>query len=944
MFALLAKAAAPLLSKGSRRILLILLLFFVSGACGLLYQVVWARKLVLLFGTTAYAVSTVLSIFFLGLGFGSLYGGRLADRTPRPLLLYGVFEMVIGLWALFFIVAIGRGESAVVWVLRAGAFSRHAGIALRALLALGFLLVPVLLMGATLPLLAKAVSTDPRVRGLRIGALYSLNTFGAVAGCALAGFMILPRLGYTRSTLVGAAGNCAVGLLAMAYAHRRAVPQPASPPLTDHASGEPFAVRFANALVLVCFGVSGFCALALEVLWTRLLTLVFLGTTYAFTTMLTTLLCGLAVGSACAAALVDRRRHPVSLFGCIEMLIGAAALLMLSLFVGLPKRLLDMQVQAGFDWERIVQAKFLLSFLVLFAPTFLFGMTFPIVVKALTAGHARLGRDVGRLYSVNTFGGVAGALAGGYVLIPMLGTHQSIEFLSWLLFGAGAALVLACPTRGRAPKLAALVAGLALMALAERRAPADVGFALNDGYVPKSHRVLDYREGVEGTVVIAEPQDNPTGSNRTLFINAVQATVSIEKGVKMNRFQGVLPLLFNRDPRRVLFMCFGSGITAGTLGLYDFERIDAVEIAPDVLDVASFFAADNFDVLENPRIRTIVDDGRNFLLTTKDRYDVITFEPMPLALAGVSTFYTREYYALCLEHLTPGGLVSQWVPLHSLDPGIVRSLVHTFTRVFPEYCVWFVNADLFLIGSDQPLRIDWPRLRERLTRPRIERALRETGFGDLVEVVSCFLMGKENTDRYVQGGAVMVDDRPWAEFVAPKLMYETRKAVPKALAELAPLCESPSALVDTGGLSDAEARTLLERIDRRHQAKLKDLEGLEVYYSGTFGAEPEAHFKEALAIDQDDYNARYYLREITTARVQRFLDWEEEEKALACLEDALKYVPDEPELHRLAADVLYEREEIEQARRHYDRYAALGGTDPRALDRRRELAHRRPAP
>jgi len=940
VFELLAKAAAPLVSKGSRRILVILLLFFVSGACGLLYQVVWARKLVLLFGTTSYAVSTVLSIFFLGLGLGSLWGGRLADRTPRPLLLYGTFEVIVGLWALFFILAIGRGESAVVWLLRACAFSRHVGIALRALLALAFLLVPVLLMGATLPLLAKAVSTDPRVRGLRIGALYSLNTFGAVAGCALAGFMILPRLGYTRSTLAGAAANLAVGLLAMAYAHRTAVPQHASPALTDQASAQPFTIRFANTLVLVCFALSGFCALALEVLWTRLLTLVFLGTTYAFTTMLTTLLCGLAVGSACAAPLVDRRRHPVFLFGFVEMLIGSAALLMLSLFVGLPKRLLDMQVQAGFDWERIVQAKFLLSFTVLFAPTFLFGMTFPIVVKALTAGQARLGRDIGRLYCVNTFGGVAGALAGGYVLIPMLGTHHSIELLSWLLFGAGAALVLACPTRGRAPKLAALVAGLALMALAQRRAPADVALALNDGYVPKDHRVLDYREGVEGTVVIAEPQDNTAGSNRTLFINAVQATVSIEKGVKMNRFQGVLPLVFNRDPQRVLFMCFGSGITAGTLGLYDFERIDAVEIAPDVLDVASFFAADNFDVLDNPRIRTIVDDGRNFLLTTKDRYDVITFEPMPLALAGVSTFYTREYYTLCLEHLAPGGLVSQWVPLHSLDP----ALVHTFTRVFPEYGLWFVNADLFLIGSDQPLRIDWPRLSERLTRPRIQRALHETGFGDLVEVVSCFLMGKENTDRYVQGGAMMVDDRPWAEFVAPKLMYETRTAVPKALAELAPLCESPSALVDTGALSDADARTLLERIDRRHQAKLKDLHGLELYYSGTFGAEPEAHFKEALAIDRDDYNARYYLTEITAARVQRFLDWEEEQKALACLEDALKYLPDEPELHRLVADLLYERDAIEQASRHYDRYAALGGTDQKALDRRRELAHRRPAP
>ena len=284
--------------------------------------------------------------------------------------------------------------------------------------------------------------------------------------------------------------------------------------------------------------------------------------------------------------------------------------------------------------------------------------------------------------------------------------------------------------------------------------------------------MIHYREGVEGTVVVSEPKEDTTGANRVLWINAVQATASIEKGVKMNRLQGVLPLLLHPGPREALFMCFGSGITAGTLAIAGFDRIDAVEISRDVLDAAPLFSKDNFGVVENPKVNLVVDDGRNFLLTTKKHYDVITFEPMPLALAGVSTFYTQEYYQLCLDHLAPGGIVSQWVPLHSLSADLVRSLLYTFTSVFPEYCIWFVNADLFITGSNAPLVVDYAVARERIAQEPLHAALEEVGLDEASELLACFFMGKDTVERYVQGGEVMSDDRPWAEFVAPKLMYE----------------------------------------------------------------------------------------------------------------------------------------------------------------------------
>lgn len=912
----------------------VLAFFFVSGACGLLYQVVWTRQFVLLFGAASYAVSTVLSVFFLGLGAGSLLGGRLADRVRRPLFVYGAFEIIIGLSALALIVLLRQGEAAVVEILRFSAGSRAMAIGLRALLALVFLIVPVTLMGATLPLLARFVAHESRRYAIRIGALYTLNTLGAVAGCALTGFVLIAHFGYTKTLWLGAAGNIGVGLAAMALDRLRGardVVAAGAYGSEDQSAAAIFPAARPEVL-LAAFALSGFCALALEVLWTRLLVIVFLGTTYAFTTMLATLLFGIAAGSAAASALAGRRWNASLALGLVEILFGLSCLAMLPLFADLPERLRQFQFASGYHWEQLVRAKFFLSASVLVIPSFFSGMTFPLAVRAFSAGRACLGEDVGALYGANTFGGVVGALTGGYVLIPLLGTHHGIVVLSWLLFAAGLAIIVSTPLRWHMVKAALAVCCVALMAGAQAYlAPGDVCQALNAGYVPASDTIHYYREGVEATVLVSEAKDARPGSDRTLWINAVQATATIEKGVKMNRLQGVLPMLFDRDPKRVLFMCFGSGITAGTLSLWDFDRIDAVEISRDVLQAAPQFAADNFNVAENPSVRFTIDDGRNFLLTTPNRYDVITFEPMPLALAGVSTFYTREYYELCLDRLAPGGLVSQWVPLHSLNTDVVRSLVYTFTEAFPEYCAFFVNADLFLIGSNEPLRIDYPRVVERLNRPTIAAALYAVGLSDVEEVLTSFFMGKSHIDAYARGGQTMTDDCPWAEFLAPKLMYEAN--VPSILAAITPHFESPVTMLDTGELPADEIQHVLDRLERRARAKAHDLIALKEYYGGFIADQPAKLFIESLDIDPDDHNAQYYLKQIALSRAEFEIGGREPARAIAILEEALRYAPNEPELHVMLGDVYFDQQQPEQARDQYRRYLELGGTLPRARDR-----------
>lgn len=895
----------------------VLLFFCVSGACGLLYQVVWTRKLVLLFGTTAYAVSTVLSIFFLGLGFGSLWGGRLADRNARPLRLYGIFELLIGAWAIVFILAVNLSESGVAGLLSLFQGSRGLGIVLRAIMAAGLLAVPVVLMGATLPLLAKFVDRAPKSRGFRVGALYTVNTFGAVTGCYLAGFYLIEHFGYTVTTLFGASANVFIGVLALLMSSRiegasRDLEEPrAEAPVLAHTGEAPLA-RGQVMLILGAFAVSGFCALALEVLWTRLLAIVFLGTTYAYSAMLTTLLCGIALGGGAASLFVDRIRADSAALGRVLCATGVASLLVLPWIAGLPEQVQTLQQSTSNDWAGIVRGTFLLSFGVLFLPTFCFGMTFPIVVKALSGLHARLGRDMGVLYSANTFGGVLGAAAGGFLLLPLLGAHNSILLLSSLLFFCGLLLVAACPTSSI--PLRALVALIALCAggLAWSRAPEDVSLALNSGYIPEDHHVLFYREGIEGTVAVSEPVQETEGSNRVLWINRVQATASIERGVKMNRLQGALPLLFDRDPTEVLFMCFGSGVTCGTLAQGGFERIDAVEISPDVLRAAPLFAADNLGVIENPAVNFHIDDGRNYLLTTHNRYDVITFEPMPLALAGVSTFYTQEYYRLCFNRLKPKGIVSQWVPFHSLSPELVKSLVHTFTTVFPEYCAFFINADLFLIGSNAPLAIDYARAAERLESDTLREALADAGLRDTIEVVASFLLDKAGVDAFAQGGEAMSDDLPWAEFLAPRLVYAGN--VPATLALAEPLVSSPLGTIVPGTASEE----MLAAIERRHQARRHDLLGLQRYYGGMIaGTEVPDTFIASLEIDPSDYNAQYYLKQSVVPIASAMIRWEEFQEVEDLLSRSLRFLPEDPDLHRLL-------EELREAQKTAEEAAAQG--------------------
>lgn len=790
----------------SRTYPLLLALFFLSGACGLVYQVVWLRTLSLVFGTTTFAVSAVVSSFMAGLGLGSYLSGRYLAHRGRALRLFGAMEVGVGLYALllpWLLVSVARSFTRAVAGLGLGVYPESV---LKLALSFAVLLLPTSLMGATLPLLAEHTVERFGHLGTRVGRLYALNTFGAAVGCFVAGFAAIPALGVTGTTWATAALNFTVGALAIALGGgvtRAAAPEGRPEDAAPPALYPNEALRWA----IVAFAVSGFAGLGLEVAWTRLITLIFTGTTYAFTTMLAVYLVGIAAGSLAFGRIADRSPDPLRLFGMVEIAIGISVLGLAPLFPHGSRWVADLTAALGGGWLAEAGAKFAVGAVLLLLPTFLFGTTFPVVWRVATRSMAGLGATIGRLYAANVAGGIAGGVAAGFVLVPALGTDLTLRVLCGALLALGLLLVMASPLATARAKLVA-AAGVALGAgLAVITGFSDVSQAIHRQWLQPGERVSFYREGAEATVWVAESR-----TAKRILVNGSQATGTLMAASAINRLQGVLPFLFERMPRRVLAICFGSGTTFGTVSEFPLARVDGVEIAPQVIQAAPRFLRENYDVLRNPRFRLHLDDGRNFLLKSRDRYDAITMEPMHPAKTGVVNFYTVDFYALCRAHLEPGGVLSQWVPLYNLQPSDVKMLYRSFTESFPHAVVFLYGYDTFMVGSDRPLDLSAARFLGRIPSERLRQDLAALALDTPAHMLSTVLMGRDAMARFADGAPAVTDDRPLVEFTGPKSLHGP-DTIPVNLKALLPYAEPATRFLSTQpGAGDSRLREELESL------------------------------------------------------------------------------------------------------------------------------------
>jgi spermidine synthase len=741
-------------------------IFFASGTAGLVYEVLWTRQLALIFGATTYAVSTVLATFMGGLALGSYVFGRWIDRRDNPLWAYAALEVVIGLYALLVPALFGALRPAYVLLLQAELPYSLLALA-RALLAACVLIVPATLMGGTFPILARFWVRTRSDVGRGAGILYFVNTAGAISGCVLAGFYLIEVFGISGTTWIAAATSISAGVAGALLATMvGASPQVVGAEERADESADESAIVAAPVARLVLFGIglSGFTSLAYEVLWTRALLRYLYNSTYAFTTMLATFLAGIALGSAIYTTWLRRSRRPVALFAVLQMLVGVGFVLSSRLFVDLPATTAALiGVQNVGSFGQSLATMLVGSMLVLLPPTIFLGASFPLATDICARTLATLGHTVGRVYAVNTFGAILGSLGSGFVLIPAIGMQRTLMLLIVLNVSL-AALLMVVAASSAAGRLRGLATGIAVVALAFVLLPGDL---FRRTFPPPGQELVYYREGATDTVGVV----SVAGQRSILYEDRRGTAGTISYG--WNFFFGHLPMLLHPGtPRHVLHICFGVGNSLSAVAAHDeLERVDNVELSPHVVGAAPYFWT-NEGVIDHPKVRTIIDDGRNYVMATREQYDVIMLEPPETFTAGVIHLYTREFYEDALARLAPDGLMMQWIPSGEAPLEQERMLFRAFADVFPHVTAWrqMDSGCILLIGSRQPLTIDYQRLVERMARPKVRRDMELSKVRGVDHLLSFFIFDDAAFREFASGVPAVTDDLTVLDFTIPRYL------------------------------------------------------------------------------------------------------------------------------------------------------------------------------
>jgi spermidine synthase len=725
-----------------RRFLPVLLLLFVgSGAAALVYEVVWFQLLQLVIGVSAISLGVLLGTFMGGLCLGSLLFPRFVPPGYHPLRVYALIEAAIGLIGLLVLVAVPL----VAGVYTAWAGPGIPGLLMRGAAAAICLLPPTLLMGATLPALSRWVEQTPD--GVSwLGLFYAGNTAGAVLGSLLAGFYLLRVYDMPTATFVAVGLNAAVALTSLLVATLAPNCEAAPAPSAEAPQADASPVYLATAL-------SGMTALAAEVVWTRQLSLVIGGTTYAFSLILAAFLVGIGLGSAAASIIArDARRARRALGWCQALLALGIAWAAYMLAASIPFWPIDPSL-ADQPWFNF-QLDFLRSLWAALPATLLWGASFPLALAALAREGHDPARLVGRVYAANTVGAILGSLVTSLVLVAAIGSQHTQQLL--ILLSGISALVVLEPVADARPAGAAwgrfAVIVVVIMAgcgtLMARAVPEVPGLLVAYGRftATKSGQgdVLYMGEGLSSSVAVTRLSNGILSYHNA---GKVQAS-SDPEDMRLQRMLGHLTTLTPAHPKSVLVIGCGAGVTAGAVSIDPaVDKVTIVEIEPLVVrTVSTYFSRYNHDVIRNPKVHVQIDDARHFLVTTRETFDAITSDPLDPWVKGAAMLYTKEFFELAKRHLNPGGAVTIFVQLYQSNEEAVKSEIATFFDAFPNGVI-FANTvdnagyDLVLLGQAEPIHIDVDRWQEKLERPEyrvVAASLREIGFPSVVELLGTY--------------------------------------------------------------------------------------------------------------------------------------------------------------------------------------------------------------
>ena len=766
------------------RSLLIALLLFGSGLAALAYQTVWVREFRLIFGASTPASAAVLAIFMGGLGLGGwMLGGR-ADREPHPLRFYAILELFIALAAALSPLLIWLARAAYLAVGGSSAIGAIPATLVRLFLSILVIGLPTFLMGGTLPAAGRAVETETDLSRRRLALVYGTNTLGAVAGVLLATFFFLERFG-NHLTLWFACGlNLLVALGAFALS-RSAAPLPAAPAPSRKGKKEPNDTSPAAPLPLLLFSaaVVGFAFLLMELVWYRMMAPLLGGTTFTFGLILAVALFGIGLGSAAYSWLGGANQPRLGAFA----LTCAAEAFFIALPYALGDRLavltLLLRPLGAFGFAGHVLAWTEVTAIVVLPAAFIAGLQFPLLIALLGKGRAQIGAQTGLIYACNTAGAIVGSLAGGFGLLPLLSAPGAWKFSVVLLALLGAVTWFASFKLERrswsllAPAVLTLIALVMLTATGPtaswRQSPIGAGRGEEGSSVTSPNTreewlrlnrryIAEQVDGVESCLGISFSGGisfliNGKSDGNALYDASTQVML------------GVLGATLHPDPKSALVVGLGSGSTAGWLGaIPSMEKVDVVELERAVLKVAALSGPVNQNVLSNPKVHIAINDAREVLLTTRQRYDLIVSEPSNPYRAGIASLYTRECYEAASERLQPGGLFLQFVQAYEVDSSTIRSIYASLTSVFPNVESWQLNStDLLFIGSMQPLHYDVETLRNRMAEEPYRSAFLQAWRVNDVEGLFAHYVANRSFAPEMAGepGTVLnSDDRNFVEF------------------------------------------------------------------------------------------------------------------------------------------------------------------------------------
>ncbi len=816
---------------------LFLLLYGLSGAAGLIYEVLWTRQLTLLMGHTTAAASAVLAAFMGGLAFGAALGGRLASRLSerRALHVYGLVEFTIAAAALIVpvLLVFARPLLAATYADGTGNWFGLTRLAV----SLVVLTVPSAAMGATLPLAARWYLRNLEQAGSHAGDLYAGNTIGAAIGAALAAFVFVPALGLRATLWIAASFNVIAGIGALviarigdrhvaakAAAPRRgakataAKPRPQAQPKKTRKPGarsRPLpAADDPRIIAASTLAFTGFAALASEVVWTRVLALVIGPTTYAFGLMLTTFITGIGLGSWLGARITTRVRDASAWLPTLVVAFAVMSAIALWRIGGLPVTVAEtMAGGSGLTFRSVFWRQGLQAASLLLPLSIVLGALFPLAVRVAARTREGLAQDLASLYSSNTIGAIAGSLLAGFLLIPWLGLRATLVMVI-ALASIGALIIAGAARMPRWRQWLLAAAGLAALFVSWRAPRWDQALLSSGAYkyaayvdVPDVQTVLTagtveyYKEGATATVAVRR------AAGATMLAIDGKIDASNASDMLTQRLLAHLPLLLHHNPKRVAIIGLGSGVTLGSALQHPIDRADVVEISREVVEASAQFSEENHRALEDRRARVMTGDGRTHLLLGRGQYDVIISEPSNPWVAGVATLFTREFFQAARRRLAAGGILCQWAHTYDIRLADLRSIAATFASEFPNGTLWLVGAgDLLFIGSDRPLDAELAEMASRMKRPDVAADLSEVSVFDAGSLLSMYIGGPVELQAFAAGAAVQSDDRTALEFSAPLGLYDSSGASnEQALRNLTSGASLPRAVEDAKAVNRSGA-------------------------------------------------------------------------------------------------------------------------------------------